>query len=304
MDRRALLIPALAIIFGSNFMAVKVAAEEASPLQIVTMRLIIGAIAVAMIVRLRGVSMRWDAPIAARMSVIAVTGTILPFLLITWASTRIDSGLSSVLNASMPLFTALFAFIAADEDVTAQRAAGLLIGFAGVAAMTGYAAFDVSGNALAGQLAVVAAAASFAASAVYARGLLRTHDGIALAGGQLALAAVISSVAFALAGGRPDASLSADTWAAIAFAGLASGGIGYAMYIWLIGQIGSVNASTITYLIPIVALTLGWLVLGESISLNTIAGMVLIVAGIAVVMRSPARPRTTVSVPVEPCEAC
>ena len=170
--------------------------------------------------------------------------------------------------------------------------------------MTGYAAFDVSGDALAGQLAVVAAAASFAASAVYARSLLRTHDGIALAGGQLALAAVISSVAFAVAGGTPDASLSADTWAAIAFAGLASGGIGYAMYIWLIGQIGSVNASTITYLIPAVALTLGWLVLGETISLNTIAGMALIIAGIAVVMRAPARPRTSAPVPVDPCEAC
>jgi drug/metabolite transporter (DMT)-like permease len=223
------------------------------------------------------------------VSVIAVTGTIVPFLLISWASGHIDSGLASVLNSSMPLFTALFAAAAADEQITPARCAGLLIGFAGVAAMTGYAALDVSGDALAGQLAVVAAAASFAASAVYARGLMRTHDGIGLAGAQLAIAAVVSSLLFAAAEGTPDHTLSAKVWLAIAVMGAVGAGVAYVAYIWLIGQIGSVRASLITYIMPIVALFLGWAVLGESIGVNTIGGMVLILAGIAMVMRAPSR---------------
>lgn len=288
MDRRMLAVPLLALIFGSNFMFVKIAAEEVSPFQMVTLRLVIAAGLVAVIVRWRGTTIQWSAPLVARTSFVAVTGTIVPFVLIAWASSRIDSGLASVLNSSMPLFTALFAVIAADESVTPQRAAGLLIGFAGVAAMTGIAALDVSGEALAGQLAVVTAAAAFSVSAVYARRLLRAHDGIELAGGQLAIAAVLSSVLFAGLRGAPDYTLSADTWVAIAFMGAVSGGLGFATYIWLIGQIGSVRASTITYLMPVVALGLGWLVLGESIAPQTIAGMALIIAGVAIVMRAPA----------------
>jgi drug/metabolite transporter (DMT)-like permease len=304
MDRRFAAIPILALIFGSNFMFVKVAVEEASPLQIVTFRLIIGASVVALVMRNRSTAINWSAPLLARVTIISVTGTIIPFLLISWASGRIDSGLASVLNSSMPLFTALFAAAASDEQITAGRGTGLLVGFTGVIAMTGYAALDVSGDAL-GQIAVVGAAASFAASAVYARGLIRSHDAIGLAGAQLAIAAVLSSLLFAAAEGTPDYTLSGKVWVAMAFMGAVSGGLAYVMYIWLIGQIGSVRASLITYVLPIVALFLGWAVLDESIGANTLGGMALILAGIAIVMRAPA-PRTapTASSGKAPCASC
>jgi drug/metabolite transporter (DMT)-like permease len=287
MDRRLIALPVLAVVFGSNFMFVKIAVDEASPLQIVASRLIIGATIIAAVMWPRIRSVRWDAPLLARVGVMAVMGTIVPFLLISWASETIDSGLASVLNSSMPLFTALFAAAAMDERLTGARAAGLLVGFAGVTAMTGYAALDVSGEALAAQLAVVAAAASFAATAVYSRGLMRTHDPIGLAGGQIAIAAVIAALIFAAAEGSPDYTLSDETWLALLFNGAVSGGLGYAAYAWLISEIGSVRASLITYAMPAVALFLGWVFLGESIGANTIGGMALILAGIAIVMRAP-----------------
>lgn len=299
MDRRFIALPILAVVFGSNFMFVKIAVEEASPLQIVTSRLIIGATIIAALMWPRIRSVRWDAALLSRVGVMAVTGTIVPFLLISWASARIDSGLASVLNSSMPLFTALFAAAAMDERLTAARGAGLLVGFAGVAAMTGYAALDVSGEALTAQLAVVAAAGSFAATAVYSRRLMRQHDPIGLAGGQIAIAAVLATLIFASSEGTPDMTLSNGTWGAIIFNGAVSGGLGYAAYAWLISQIGSVRASLITYVMPAVALFLGWAFLGESIGANTMGGMALILAGIAIVMRAPVSREPVVRPPLD-----
>jgi threonine/homoserine efflux transporter RhtA len=189
--------------------------------------------------RNRSAAINWSAPLLARVTIISVTGTIIPFLLISWASGRIDSGLASVLNSSMPLFTALFAAAASDEQITAGRATGLLVGFTGVIAMTGYAALDVSGDSL-GQIAVVGAAASFAASAVYADyAVARRHRT-----GRRAARDRRRTLVFALRGGRgtPDY-VKRQGVVAMAFR-RRQRRARYVMYIWLIGRIGGSASSS------------------------------------------------------------
>ncbi len=101
-----------------------------------------------------------------------------------------------------------------------------------------------------------------------------------------------------VSGGSPDYSLSTEAWLSLLALGIGGTGAGYIAYLWLINVMGSVRASLVTYIIPIVGLFLGWLVLDESIGLNTVLGSLLIIAGVAVVMggRAPARsPETRVA---------
>jgi len=225
----------------------------------------------------------------------------MPFALISWGEQHIESGTASVLNAMVPIFTAVVAAVALDEEhFTRARLGGLLLGFVGVAVLTGTESLDVTDAAVAGQLAVVGAALCYGLGAVYMRSLLREQDPVSLTMLQLVLALVIASVALVAVSGTPDYSLSLEAWGSLLVLGTLGTGIGYVAFVWLIENIGSVRASLVTYIVPVLALLLGWLVLDESIGVNTIAGFLLIIGGVATVMRGQAPSRQRLQEPVAP----
>jgi drug/metabolite transporter (DMT)-like permease len=228
-----------------------------------------------------------------------------PFTLIGWAEEHIESGTASVLNSSMPLFTALFAAVVLmEERFTAARAAGLTLGFLGVAVLTGGGVSDLGDSSLLGSLAMIGAAACYGAAAVFARTLLRQHDPLGLSGAQLAVGSLLLLPAVFATDGVPDYSLSVEAWLSLLALGVAGTGIGVAMYMWLIDNVGSVRSSLVTYVVPVVGLFLGWAVLDESIGAHTIVGFVLIIAGVAAVMRgqAPSRQRLPLAAEAAPAE--
>jgi drug/metabolite transporter (DMT)-like permease len=276
---------ALGCVWGASFLFIKILVDDTGPLEVATGRLCIGAVAILAFIRLRGLPLPWTPSLAAKVSVLALVANIAPFALIAWGEEHIESGTASVLNSTMPIFTAIFAAaLLPEERFTAARAGGLVVGFLGVLVLTGDEAFDVSSNAL-GQFAVIAASACYSVGSVFSRTLLRSTDPIGLSALQVAAGAVLSVPILLAVGGRPDYTLSIEAWLCLLALGAGATGVAYVAYLWLIDVTGSVRASIVTYVIPVVGLFLGWAVLDESIGVNTILGSALIIAGVAMVLR-------------------
>lgn len=302
--RPARAIPTLFVlggIWGGSFLFIKIIVEETGPLEVVAGRVFFGALAMAAYVVATRHRMIVTPSLVARVSVLAVLANVMPFALISWGEQHIESGTASVLNAMVPIFTAVVAAIALDEEhFTPGRLGGLLLGFVGVAVLTGAESLDVTDSNFAGQLAVVGAALCYGMGAVYMRSLLREQDPVSLTMLQLVLSFAIAAVALVAVSGVPDYSLSFEAWGSLLALGTLGTGIGYVAFVWLIENIGSVRASLVTYIVPVLALFLGWLVLDESLGINTIAGFLLIIAGVATVMRGQAPSSQRLQEPVAP----
>jgi len=286
-SQAAILLLALGCMWGASFLFIEVLLDEISPIEIVAGRLAFGAVAVIGYMVARRLPLQWTPSLLARMVPIAILGNILPFALISWGQESVDSGLASVLNATVPISTAVVgAMFLPEERFTAGRLIGLVLGFAGIVVLTGDDVFNITDSAVQGQLAVVAAGVCYAGSSTYSRTLLRTFDPASLSALQLAMATLICiPLVFILAGAPSYGSMDLQAWGAILALGFGGTGIGYIVYLWLIEHTGTVRASLVTYIVPIVALFLGWLVLDETIGLNVIAGAGLIIVGVATVAR-------------------
>jgi drug/metabolite transporter (DMT)-like permease len=281
---------ALGCTWGASFLFIKVLVDEISPIEVVAGRLVLGTIAVGGFMLWRRMPLSWNRPLLAQMVVIAALGNILPFGLIAWGEEHIDSGLASVFNATVPIFAAVFgAMLLPEERFTAARGWGLALGFLGIIVLTGEDVLDVTDSSVLGSLAVVTAAACYGISSTFTRTLLREHDPVSLSILQLAMGTLMAIPLLFLLGGAPSyGSMSLEATLSLLALGLLGTGFGYIAYVWLIEHTGSVRASLVTYIVPVVALVLGWAVLDESIGWNTLAGAALIIVGVMTVARGQA----------------
>ncbi len=283
--RHLALLLALGAVWGASFLFIKVVVEETSPITLVEARLFFGALAALAVVAWRRLPLTREPAFLLKVALLAALNSVLPFLLISWAEIHIASGLTAVLNSSTPLFAALFtAAFLPQEGLPLTGLVGLLVGFVGVVILMGGDILSITEADTLGQLAVIGASACYGLSTVFGRYLLRRENPMSLAGLQLALGVLLLAPALLVAdGGRPDLALSAEAWASLLALGLLGTGIAYMVYLVLLDATGPVQASLVTYIIPIMALFLGWAVLDESIGLNTLLGCAFIIAGVAAV---------------------
>ncbi|MCH8815036.1 MAG: DMT family transporter [Chloroflexi bacterium] len=276
-------------IWGSSFLFMKVLLDDISPIEIVAGRLFFGMLAIGLFVGWRRIRVRVTPLLIVQMSFLAFIGNIIPFGLIAWGEEHIDSGIAGVLNSTMPIFTAILAAIfLAEERITPMRLAGIALGFAGVLALTGVDIVNVTDSSVLGQLAVIGAAFCYGIGAVYTRSLLGSHDPVSLASLQITLAMVLTIPLVFIIEGSPGYGMSAESVLSLLGLGVLGTGLAYVLFYWLIDNIGSVRSSLVTYVVPVIALFLGWLVLDEGIGLNVILGSALIIGGVASVMRGQA----------------
>jgi drug/metabolite transporter (DMT)-like permease len=290
----------LGTTWGSSFLFIKVGVEDLSPLMVVEARVLLGAATVVIATYALGLSLPRSRRLWLDVTIMAVLSNVVPFALIAWAEQHIASGTASVLNASMPLFTAMLApFFITEEGMTAPKAAGVFTGFLGVAVFSGADLTDIGSNAL-GDLATVAAAACYAVGAVFARLRFRGEHPLSLSAGQLVSGLVLLTPAAVVLGVRDGISLQVDSGLSVLALGVFNTGFAYVMYLWLLAEAGAVKTSLVTYVIPVTGLLLGWAVLDETIGPTAIAGLVLIVAGIALVNRAAMRRLRPAAPTVEP----
>ena len=275
---------ALGSVWGASFLFIKVVVDETAPIELAAGRIFFGAVALAPIVWLRGLRLSGRPWVLRDLLVVAVFSTAIPFVLISWAELHIDTGIASVLNSTMPLWTAIFASVfLVDEHLTPLTVLGLLVGFGGVAVLSGGDLASLRQAGLLGHLAVVGAAACYGAGAVFARARLQAEDRVTLSAVQLTMAALLLAPLSLAVEGAPALNLSAKAWLAWLTLGVVNTGLASVVYYWLIQRVGSVRSSLVTYIIPTVGLLLGATVLGEELGLSALLGAALIVVGVAIV---------------------
>jgi drug/metabolite transporter (DMT)-like permease len=279
MRRPAVILVLLALIWGASFMLIKIADRELAPATLILGRLgsatlLLAAIAfvrlgpAATLSELRG-AWRW-------LVVVGLVNTAVPFWLLSWGETRIDSGLASIIQGAVPIFNALLAFAFFREArVSGLRLLGLAIGFVGVALLV---SAQPHGKLL-GALAVVAMALCYAIGTLIAGRHLRGTPPLVVA-----LASTAVSTLAVLPVGivqAPSGMWHGETIMAILVLGFVGTAIAYLLFFALIQRAGPNYATLVTYLVPPIALAYGAIFLNESFGLTAFGALALILAGVA-----------------------
>jgi drug/metabolite transporter (DMT)-like permease len=280
------LLVLLSMLWGGSFFFNGVALKALPPLTVGWLRVAIAAGALLVAARALGQFPPLRRETLAAYAGMGLLNNVAPFSLILWAQTRLPSGVASILNATTPIFAVLVAhWLTRDEKLTRARAAGAVLGFAGVAAMMGgasAASFALDGLAMA---ACLLAAFSYAISGVFGR-RFRTLGvaPLATAAGQLSASTLIFAP-LALALDRPWTlpAPSAQAMAAVVGLALISTALAYVIFFRIMARAGATNILLVTFLIPPSAIVLGVAFLGESLEPRHVAGMALIGLGLAAI---------------------
>jgi drug/metabolite transporter (DMT)-like permease len=269
------LLLALAAIWGASFLFIKLGVEEVEPAVVVLGRIAVGFGVLLPLVLARGV--RPD--MRAMWVPFLVLGTLnnaVPYWLLAFAETRIDSGLAAVIQAAAPILTVVLATrIDPSQRVRGLRLVGVAVGFVGVALLVGVQ----EGGQLVAAFAVLGTATCYALSALYAGRAVRTFPPLDVTIGQLGVGLLLA-LPFGLAQ-LPSEAPPAKAVAAIVALGALSTGVAYLLYFTLIAHAGASRAILVTYLVPAFALVYGTVFLDEAVTVSALAGLVLILGGTA-----------------------
>jgi drug/metabolite transporter (DMT)-like permease len=280
------LLLALSVLWGLSFFFNKIALGETPPLTTALARVGLAALALcaAVLVTRQAVPRRGAAWLA--FAGMAMLNNVIPFTLILWAQTKLPSGVASILNAMTPIFTVLVAhWLTLDEKLTPGRAAGVALGFCGVAAMAGPAALAGLSGDLLPQLACLAATLSYAFSSIFGRRFKAMGiPPLSAAAGQLVMASLLLAP-LAMIFDQPWTLPAPSGRAVAAIVGLAliSTALAYVIFFRLLASAGSTNLMLVTFLIPVSAILLGVGLLGERLEPRHLVGMALIGAGLAAI---------------------
>jgi len=277
--RQWALLAVLAILWGVSFLFSKVALAELPPMTLVFGRFSLAALALLLAARASGHRLPRSPRMWAGFFVLGALNSFIPFALIAWGQVQLTSGLASILNATTPLFTALVAHAWGDERLTSNRVAGVLISLAGVCVLIGPGALGHLGVHTLAELAILGAAVSYAFAGTYGRRFRALPPLVPVAG--MMTTAALLALPLALVVDHPwTLSVGARTWGALLGLALLSTALGFVLYFRLLVTAGATNVMLVTLLMPIVALLLGSLLLGEAVSATALAGMALIFAGL------------------------
>lgn len=280
----------LSIVWGGSYFFVGVAVDSLHPFIIVFSRVAIGAAALLIAVRIAGHAMPMTVAYWRPLLGMSILNNIVPWCLITWGQTEIDSGIAAIFNATTPLFTVVIAnFFTADEKFTPGKIIGVLLGIAGVVVLIGPDVLAGLGTAILAQAAILVASAAYASSHVFAR---RFHDRppIASAAGQMVCSTFLMAPLVLVF--SPPWALETPGWPALISViclGLFSTAFGYILVFRVIKSAGATNFSLVTFLLPVTAIVLGTAFLGERLDASALAGMALIGLGLAAIDGRPAR---------------
>jgi drug/metabolite transporter (DMT)-like permease len=280
------LLAVLSVLWGGSFFFNGVVLKELPPLTVVLLRVALAAMILLPV--LRAYQIRFPVGLSGwkPFFAIALLNNVLPFSLIVMGQTYIPSGLASILNATTPLFTVLVMAAAGDEKLHARRVVGVVTGLIGVIILHGQ---DVHGQGAHGQdlgfqsgegvgiLLCLAAAFSYGLSALYARRKLSNSPPLATATFQLLASALMMTIVAAVFERPWQLPMpGVTTWLAMIGLSALSTALAYIVFFQILRRSGSTNVMLVTLLIPVTAILLGYLVLGESISLREMIGALVI----------------------------
>lgn len=288
MDRRTwLLLILLSVLWGGAFFFIGAALRELPPLTIVLVRVSLGAVALLPFLKMLGGA--WPKTLAEwkPFFVMGLLNNVIPFSLLAAGQTYISSGLASVLNATTPLFTVLVLAGFGDERLIARRVVGVLLGLAGVIVLRG-PGLTAGHDQTIGMSLCLAAALSYGFSGLWGR---RKFSGVAPITSsicQLICSSLVMSVIVAVTDKPWQLPMpGAATWLSLIALATLGTALAYVVFFKILSHAGATNVMLVTLLIPVTAILLGTLLLGEPLSTREVAGALIIGSGLLVIDGRP-----------------
>jgi drug/metabolite transporter (DMT)-like permease len=273
----------LSLLWGASFLAIRTTLDEVPVLTSVAHRVTWAAVALWLVVIVTRTPLPRDARVWGGLLVMGTLNNVIPFTLMAWGQLHIETGLAAILNAATAVWGALIAAaVFRDERLTARKAAGVTLGFGGVAVAVGAGALASLDPRSLGQIAVVAGTLSYACAAVWARARLKGVPPVVAAAGMLTGAALVTGPLAVALEGRPSTALSPLTWAAIGYMAFVATAFAYLLYYRVLAVAGAANLLLVTLIIPPVAILLGAGVRDEALPPHAFAGLALLAAGLLV----------------------
>jgi drug/metabolite transporter (DMT)-like permease len=275
----------LSLLWGGSFFFYKLLAPVLPPFTLVLGRVTLAALALWPVLLLRGERIRLTPSLCGWFLLLGTLNCAIPFSLFAWSERHLASGLAALLNAPTPIVTALVAHVATrDERLNPRTIAGVLCGFGGVAVLIGPALLGGLASAdLLAELACLGATLAYAFGGVLAR-RVRGVTPLQFAAGQMSGAALLMlPVAAVVDRFWTIAPLGSTGWLALLGIALPSTAVAYLLYFQILARSGATRAALVTFLVPVSALLLGWLFLGERIDLRDGPAILLIGLGLAII---------------------
>jgi len=276
----------LATVWGGSFLFNAILVAELPVITIVAIRVTVAALALWGFARVTGRKIPTSPQVWGALLILGVLNNAIPFSLIVQGQTQITSGLASILNATTPFFTILVAgFFLTDERFSILRVLGVIVGFSGVILMVGPEALGGLGADFWAQLCALGAALSYGFASVFGRRFRELKvDPVMVATGQVTMSSlVLWPIALWIDGPQDILGLSFNAAASMFGLAVLCTSFAYIVYFLILERAGATNISLVTFLVPISAIILGVLVLGESIFIKEIIGMTLIGLGLAII---------------------
>ena len=290
----------LSVLWGGSFFFVGVVVSELGPLTIVTLRAGLAALTLWTIFLLMGLRPPRKLGVWLALFGMGVLNNVIPFTLIVWGQIHIASGVASILNATTPFFTVIVAnLLLPDERATPMKLLGVVVGFTGIIVMFDSSTLGKGESAIA-QIAVLGAALSYAFAGVFGRRFksMGVNPIVTAAGQVTASSVVLTPIAFCIEGPFDYAALGVDSWFTIIGLAVLSTAAAYVLYFRILEVAGATNLLLVTLLIPVSAILLGSLVLGETLEWVHFAGMLLIASGLSAIDGRLWRRRQVLALPI------
>ncbi len=277
------LLAALALVWGGSFFFAEIALRALPPLTITLFRVTLALPLLCLVLRYKRIALPRDWRIWRAYLVMGGLNNALPFSLIFWGQTQIESGLASILNGTTAMFGAVAAgLLLKDEPLTPAKLIGAALGGLGVVVIMGPAALaDLDLRSL-GQLAVLGAALSYALASVWGKRHLAGQPPLMNALGMLLGSTVLMLPVALYVDGPPRFDFGAETWGALLGIALLSTALAYLLYFEILRRAGSANLMLVTLLIPPVAVSLGAVLLAERLPQEAYLGFLVIGLGLVV----------------------
>jgi len=281
--KSATMLGILAAVWGGSFFFAEIALREVPPMTIALHRVFWALPVLALIVIIKGYTIPRSPKILGAYLVMGALNNAIPFSLIFWGQTQIDSGLASILNATTAMFAAVIAgLLLKDEPLTRNKIVGAALGLAGVAFIMGPTALRSFNPSNLAQLAILGATLSYAFAGVWGKTTLSGQPPLMNALGMVAGSSLLMIPIVLLTDGVPSFDLSKTVWSALLGLSILSTVLAYTLYFAILRRAGAANLLLVTLLIPPFAVSLGVVFLGERMGVEAWIGFIVIAVGFAV----------------------
>ena len=276
----------LSFLWGGSFFFISVAVSELPPFTLVTMRVGLAAVTLWLVLLVSGYPIPKSPEVWRAFVMMGLLGNALPFSLIAWGQTHIGAGLASIINATTPIFTILIAgAFLSDEHITPRKMLGITAGLAGVIVLIGPSALLELGTNTMAQLAVIGAAVSYSCATVFGRRFKAMGiSPLDTAVGQVTASTIILlPVVWFIDKPLQLANPSLQVWLSILALAIFSTAFAYILFFRILSSSGATNVVLVTFLAPVTASLLGWLMLDEQLQAKHFIGMACIGLGLAII---------------------